>query len=142
MKNKTSSRSYIFTARKRSLGQGNVFTPVCHSINRGVGFPACITGHMTSGGSASREWVCIQRVGRPPPQHYGIRSTSGRYASYWNAFLFQRSFVINRKILAEYNYAFGLKFKEVIVRCVALQPFSLSQTYLGLEKIGNSQTTS
>ena len=39
------------TARKRSLGQGNVFTPVCHSVHgglasqhaleRGVGFPAC-----------------------------------------------------------------------------------------------------
>ena len=25
----------IFTARKRSLGQGNVFTPVCHSVHRG-----------------------------------------------------------------------------------------------------------
>ena len=24
----------------------------------------------------------------PPPMHAGIRSTSGRYASYWNAFLF------------------------------------------------------
>ena len=32
------SRNYskIFTARKRSLGQGNVFTPVCHSVHRGV----------------------------------------------------------------------------------------------------------
>ena len=26
----------ISTARKRSLGQGNVFTPVCHSVNGGV----------------------------------------------------------------------------------------------------------
>ena len=25
----------IFTARKRSLGQGNVFTLVCHSVHRG-----------------------------------------------------------------------------------------------------------
>ena len=25
----------IFTARKRSLGQGNMFTPVCHSVYRG-----------------------------------------------------------------------------------------------------------
>ena len=29
----------VFTARKRSLGQGNVFTPVCHSVHRGVGLP-------------------------------------------------------------------------------------------------------
>ena len=25
----------VFTARKRSLGQGNVFTPVCHSVHSG-----------------------------------------------------------------------------------------------------------
>ena len=25
---------YIFTARKQSLGQGNIFTPVCHSVHR------------------------------------------------------------------------------------------------------------
>ena len=28
---------YIFvTARKRSLGQGNIFTPVCHSVHGGL----------------------------------------------------------------------------------------------------------
>ena len=26
---------YIFTARKRSLGQGDIFTPVCHSVHGG-----------------------------------------------------------------------------------------------------------
>ena len=26
----------VFTARKRSLGQGNLFTPVCDSVHRGV----------------------------------------------------------------------------------------------------------
>ena len=25
----------LFTARKRSLGQGYIFTPVCHSVHRG-----------------------------------------------------------------------------------------------------------
>ena len=25
----------LMTARKRSLGQGNIFTPVCHSVHRG-----------------------------------------------------------------------------------------------------------
>ena len=30
----------IFTARKRSLGQGNIFAPLCHSVHRG-GIPAC-----------------------------------------------------------------------------------------------------
>ena len=26
----------MFTARKRSLGQGNIFTPVCHSVHGGA----------------------------------------------------------------------------------------------------------
>ena len=29
----------LFTTRKRSLGQGNIFTPVCHSVHRGVPGP-------------------------------------------------------------------------------------------------------
>ena len=47
----------------------------------GVGFPVCITGHMIRG-SASRGSASMGNVG-----NYGIRSTSGRYASYWNEFL-------------------------------------------------------
>ena len=42
-------------------------------------------------GAAYRRGVCIRRgLGRPTKimRCYGIRSTSGRYASYWNAFLF------------------------------------------------------
>ena len=52
----------VITARKRSFGQGNVFTSSCHSVHRGVaiGFPACITSQMTRG---SLHWgVCIQGV--------------------------------------------------------------------------------
>ena len=43
-----------------TLGQGNVSTGVCLSTGkRGAGFPICITGHMTKGGSAS-SGVCIK----------------------------------------------------------------------------------
>ena len=78
---------------KVCLVQGNVFTGVCLSTGGG-GFPACITGHMTSihrestsgemsalrvgyasGGSAYREvcpsGVCLlggRVLGRPPPE--------------------------------------------------------------------------
>ena len=39
----------IITARKRSLGQGNIFTPVCHSVHGGGGtIPACIAGGISS----------------------------------------------------------------------------------------------
>ena len=90
----------IITTRKPSLGQGSVSTLSVCSRGGVVGFPACITGHMTrgvclgdGGGVASRGMVCIWRGLRPgdvgiPPQHYGIRSRSRRYPSYWNAFLF------------------------------------------------------
>ena len=27
---------HVITTRKRSLGKGNIFTPVCHSVHRGV----------------------------------------------------------------------------------------------------------
>ena len=38
----------VITARKRSLGQGNIFTPVCHSVHRGV---VCVV----AGG-----WACVR----------------------------------------------------------------------------------
>ena len=67
----------IITARKRSLGQGNIFTGVC-----------------PPGGG-----VCLWVQGCTPPGHTHSldipppcppRSTSGWYASYWNAFLFRK----------------------------------------------------
>ena len=105
---------------QRSCGQGNIFTPVCHSVHRG-GLPQCMLGyppwsrhcpprsrhqnppqsrHQTPPGADTRSppeqtppWS------NHPPEHLpweqtppleadsGIRSTSGRYASYLNAFL-------------------------------------------------------
>ena len=110
----------LITAHKLSLGQGNVCHSVHGSWGGVHGIPACISGHMTTdglppvGGSASRgvclQTVCIQGVGQipqvclrvggcgqsPPPRYmgyYGIRSRSGRYASYWNAFLLRIMFL-------------------------------------------------
>ena len=61
----------LVTACKRSLGQGNIFAPVCHSVQRGVPGPGgCLVWGVPGGD--------------PPDGHY-----SGRYASYWNTFLFQ-----------------------------------------------------
>ena len=36
-----SGQKPIITARKRSLGQANIFAPVCHSVHRGVCLSAC-----------------------------------------------------------------------------------------------------
>ena len=98
---------YVYRPQTK-LGQGNVFTPVCHSVHRGVyNRGVCIRGVSTSGGVCIGDVcmgggmdlhpgrVCIQEGSAPrgwadpPIGYYGIQSTNGRYASYWNAFLFQ-----------------------------------------------------
>ena len=132
----------MLTARKRSLGQGNIFTPVCHSVYRGdylgryprppgrythLG-PGTPTGtrytpdqvhplpqagtplppipgtpptprtrytprdqvHPPGPGTPPRQVHPPDQVHLPPGSSacWEIRATSGRYASYWNAFLF------------------------------------------------------
>ena len=52
------------------LGQGYVFTRVCDSVHWG-GLPQCMLGYTPPGVDTPRE-------------------TSGRYASYWNAYLFSK----------------------------------------------------
>ena len=42
-------------------------------------------------GACMAGWVCATHA--PPGRYYEIRSMSGRYASYWNAFLFLRIFI-------------------------------------------------
>ena len=83
----------IFTARERSLGQGNTFTSVCHSVHR-------------EGGSASggRDTHGIVRD--------SMRSTSGRYASYWNAFLLFLLFNTNTRILYETEVSISTIFEK------------------------------
>ena len=107
----------VITARKRSFGQGNIFTPVCHSVHRvhdrggacmrgegRVWLGGCAWwGHACPGGVHGRWWRCMPGSmhgqgpacpggmhappsPRPDTTRYG-RSMSGRYASYWNAFL-------------------------------------------------------
>ena len=34
--------SVLITTRKRSLGQGNIYAPVCHSVHGGGGLPQCM----------------------------------------------------------------------------------------------------
>ena len=38
-----------FYQPQRSCGQGNIFTPVCHSVHRGGGLPQCMLGCHPSG---------------------------------------------------------------------------------------------
>ena len=139
---------HIFTARKRSLGQGNIFAPVCHSVHRRGAWAGTPLGRYTPPGrytpwEGTPPWqvhpprqvhhplagTCPQAGTPPTPDRYTpgqvypltgtspsgrytpqqvhplagtppwqvhpsssacweIRATSGRYASYWNAFLY------------------------------------------------------
>ena len=72
------------TARKRTLGQGNIFRSVCQEFCPQWG-EVCL----------SACWDTTPGTWQAPPQSracWEIRSTSGRYASYWNAFLYQEYF--------------------------------------------------
>ena len=99
------------TARKRSLGQGNIFCSVCQefctaggglaSVHAGI--PPPLTRHApgtdTPPGPGTPPRADTPQTRHPhppeqapPPLHsasWEIRSTSGRYASYWNAILLQ-----------------------------------------------------
>ena len=73
---------------QRSCCQGNIFAPVCHSVHRGV-LPWCMLGYHTSSGPGTPPRTRHPPGTRHPPREAdsGKRSMSGRYASYWNAFL-------------------------------------------------------
>ena len=104
----------IFTARKRSLGQGNIFTPVCHSVHGGGWrgwypsmhcrwYPSmpCSRGvlsqhalqvvsqHALQWGVPALGGLLRGVAGGNPPDGYSC----GRYASYWNAFVFNGLFL-------------------------------------------------
>ena len=56
---------YIFAARKRSLGQSNVFTPVCHSVHSGRGVSvqgvSVQRGVSVQGGSLCPGWWSLSK---------------------------------------------------------------------------------
>ena len=86
-----------------------VFIRVCHSVNRGGGLPQCMLGYhppqeggMPLGsrpppkkaaprpkkeGPLGKQTPPFKKEADPPPPPPRIRSMSGRYASYWNAYL-------------------------------------------------------
>ena len=96
----------FITVRKRSSGQGNIFSSVCQEF-------------CSRGGSASvHAGISPSDQAPPPPEQtpllpsacWEIRSTSGRYASYWNAILFSDKFenfhrfrIITFPVIKSYN---------------------------------------
>ena len=91
---------FIFTARKRSLGQGNIFIGVCQEFcSRGGG------GVCSRGGA----WW------RFPPDGY----CCGRYASYWNAFLYCKYDALSVKVFSHVMFA-CLRLRFSLIFAVSL----------------------
>ena len=95
-----SSCFFIFTARKRSLGQGNIFGSTYQEFCLGGG-SASVHAEIPAPGADTPQTRHPPGPGTPweqtPPRPgtpslhsacWEIRSTSGRYTSYWNAILF------------------------------------------------------
>ena len=80
--------SSFITARKRGLGQGNIFSSVCQEF--------CLSACWDNPRSRHHPpWPGSPLGSGTPPLHstcWEIWSTSGRYASYWNAILFSYDF--------------------------------------------------
>ena len=108
----------VFTARKRSLGQGNIFTPVCHSVHGG-GLSQCMLGcHPPPRADTPPPLAAdtprqqtppradTPREQTPPPPSracWEIWSMSGRYTSYWNAILLFKGLAAKRRCLPKNN---------------------------------------
>ena len=67
----------VITARKRSLGQGNVFTRMCHSIHRGE--EVCL-GRVYLKGGLPPGGLDPGELGRPPEIHEILRDTVNKRA--------------------------------------------------------------
>ena len=103
----------LFHFYRPKFGQGNIFTPVCHSVHReGVsGKENSPPGRYPPGpgtsprpGTPPRDQVpryTPQTRYIPPPgaANSGIQSTIGRYASYRNAFLSNMKVLKNMRVL-------------------------------------------
>ena len=135
-----------FYRPQRSCGQGNVFTGVCDSVHRGRVSASVHVGIPHSPGSRhppleqTPPWEQTPPQSRhnpleqtppweqtPPPQEAGsgIRSISGRYASYWNAFLFFKNNSLLDQLYPSLKWIFGgltTKFRTFLGRRKAAWP--------------------
>ena len=81
-------KSPLFTVRKRSCGKVMfLHLSVSHSVHKGGCLPQCMLGYTPSPGQTPPPAWAGTPPGRHPPPPADVHC-SGRYASYWNAFLF------------------------------------------------------
>ena len=77
-------------------GRGHVWQGGGACMAGGFVARGCVVGGMHDRGCITGGQACMAHMS-PLGRYYEIRSMSGRYASYWNAFLF------NNKIGSHYN---------------------------------------
>ena len=94
----------VFLPAASKLGQGNIFTSVCLSTEGEGCLPECMLGYpplreQTPTPQDQTHHTPLDQAHHPPSEadppreaDCSIRLTSGRYASYWNAFLFVLAF--------------------------------------------------
>ena len=70
----------IFTARKRSLWQGNDFTLLCHSVHRGRGcLPHCMLGYIPPSLDRHPPWQTPTRQTHPLGRHSQADTPLGKH---------------------------------------------------------------
>ena len=69
----------LFTGRKRSLGQGNIFTPVCHSVHRGKYLTRYPLGPGTAPRPGTPPWDQVHPLGPGTPPWDQVHSPGTRY---------------------------------------------------------------
>ena len=70
----------IITARKRSLGQGNIFAPVCHSVHRGGVYPSMHPNQVHPLGSYTSSGRYTAWAGTPPDRYTPPRQVHTSWA--------------------------------------------------------------
>ena len=80
----------LITARKRSLGQGNIFTPVCHSVHR-WGMHGC-----QGGVHGCWEGACVVAAGRCVVAAGGVHGCLGACVVAWGVHGCQGACVVAR----------------------------------------------
>ena len=124
------------------LGQGNVFTGNWDYCRRGgVCLSACWdTTHPPTHPPGADPFLCEQTPPRPrgrpppfrPPQRkacWEIRSTRGRYASYWNAILFKNG-LIESSVVMFAHYVNKLKRSKAPLRKTVSLTVRVNKAYV------------
>ena len=127
-----------FLLPANEVWEGYVFTPVCHSVHRGVSASVYAGIHPPGANTPLGSRHPHPRSRHPTPTPPGsrqtppcsacweIRATSGRYASYWNAYLLLWNLLTICKFISFFCASSSIFFASLLTPRVLLsKPLSL-----------------